>query len=69
MPIYLATDQDETRATTNRVMAAVERWLGWLLWGPRQHDADRCWELGTVPRFSRSESLREAVQPDDRTVQ
>ena len=28
------------RATTNRVMAAVDAFVVWMLFGPRQHEAD-----------------------------
>jgi hypothetical protein len=45
--IYLDTDGEE-RATTSRVMAALERFVGWLLWGPRQHDHDLLLSLGRV---------------------
>lgn len=62
MPIYLDVDRAEARATTNRVMAAIERVIDWLLWGPRQHEVDLLWSLGPVPRFIQGESLREGVQ-------
>lgn len=47
MPILLDGDR-ETRATTNRVVAAIERLIGWVLFGPRQHDRDLLLSLGTV---------------------
>lgn len=40
MPLFLSSGCDETRATTNAVMAAVEEFVGRLLWGPRQHVVD-----------------------------
>lgn len=58
MAIYLG----ETRAVTNRVTAAIERFLGWWLIGPRQHDADLLLSLGRLPRFSAGETNREGVQ-------
>lgn len=53
MPIYLDTPETEMRATTNRVMAAVEGVLGWML--GRQHEADLRWSLGVC----QPEALRE----------
>lgn len=58
--IYLTNERDETRATTNYVMAAVEAFWGWMLYGPRQHEGDCLWSLGPVPRASRGETLRES---------
>ncbi len=58
MPIYLAVDRAETRAT-NRVVAAIERFVDRMLWGPRQHDADLRWSLGTLPRYITRESSGE----------
>lgn len=52
MPLYLG----ETRATTCRVMAALEAYVGWMLYGPRQHEADLLLSLGVVSPVSRSES-------------
>lgn len=56
MPIYLTTDQDGTRATTHPVMAALERFVGWMLFGPRQHDRDLRAALGPVSPASLRES-------------
>ncbi len=61
MPIILAPDREETRATTPRVMAAVEEFLGEMLFGLRQHDVDHRWSLGPVPRFISGETIREGV--------
>lgn len=47
MAIYLDIDP-KTRATTSAVMAALEDFLGRLLYGPRQHVADLRWSLGPV---------------------
>lgn len=55
MAIYLDIAPSETRATTHRVMAAVESFIGWMLFGPRQHEADLRWSLGTVSSTSYSE--------------
>lgn len=57
MPLYLSSDH-ETRATTlDRMVAAVWAWmLG------RQHDDQLRWSLGTLPRFSASETIREGEQ-------
>ena len=38
--IYLSSDDRQVRAATG-VAAAIERFLGWLLLGPRQHRCDR----------------------------
>lgn len=38
----------ESRATSNRVMAAIERFVDWWLFGPRQHATDLLLSLGTV---------------------
>jgi hypothetical protein len=46
--LHLDLDRAEERATTSRVMAAMERVIGWLLWGPRQHDADLLRSLGRL---------------------
>jgi len=43
------------RATTNRVMAAGAAFIGWMLFGPRQHEADLLAELGTVSSTSMGE--------------
>lgn len=55
MPLYLDVDRGETRATTPGVMAAIERGLRWLLWGPRQHPADLLRSLGPVSPANLSE--------------
>lgn len=57
MPILLDT-HTETRAT-NRFVAAVERFIDVMLWGPRQHEADLCWSLGTLPRHIARETSGE----------
>lgn len=60
MPIYLDTAREAgTRATTTRVMAAIEAFIGWMLCGPRQHDADLLAECGTLPRFTAGENRSE----------
>ena len=48
MPIYLDIERRKARATTNRVMAAIEAFIGWMLFGPRQHDADLLLSLGRL---------------------
>lgn len=56
MALYLG----ETRATTTSiVMAAVQDFLGRMLFGPRQHDRDLLVSLGPVPRFIAGETVRE----------
>lgn len=62
MPLYLDIDRGETRATTHRLMAAIERFVDFMFFGPRLHDADLRWSLGPVPRLVRGETLREGVQ-------
>lgn len=59
MPLLLSLDRDETRATTNRVVAAIEGLIGRLLSGPRQHAIDRYWSLAGSHPASRSESTGE----------
>lgn len=46
MPAYYTGG--ETRATTNKVVAAIERFIGWMLFGPRQHERDLLLSLGRV---------------------
>lgn len=60
MPLYLDIDRGEARATTLPVMAAIEKLIGWMLFGPRQHESDLRWSLGAVPRESLGEALRES---------
>lgn len=49
MPVlWLNSDRDETRATTNGVMAAIEAFCNWWVLGPKQHDADLLLNLGSV---------------------
>lgn len=62
MPILIDTGRAETRATTNVVMAAVEGFWGWMLFGPRQHEHDLLLSLGPVPRWTTGESRNEGVQ-------
>lgn len=62
MPIPLASPaQPETRATSSKLMAALERCaervVGWML--DRQHDDDLRCSLGTLPRFIASETSGE----------
>lgn len=47
MALYYAPE-DETRAATGVVAAAIDRLVGWVLCGPRQHDSDLLLSLGRV---------------------
>lgn len=53
MPLYLG----ETRATTHRVVAAIDGFIGRLLCGPRQHEGD----LLSEPGRCHPASLREGT--------
>lgn len=48
------------RATTTIVMAALGTCWGWMLRGPRQHEADLLSELGRVSPQSLSEAWGES---------
>ena len=58
--IYLDSPITETRATINRLMAALEGFVDWML--GRQHESDCVWSLGPLPRLTTGESNNEGVQ-------
>lgn len=56
MLLLAGPDEGRATTTTNAVMAAVERFIGWVLFGPRLHDGDLRWSLGPVSSANVSET-------------